>query len=47
MMIFFWYFYYDKAKTFCRGFSGIDTLHIRFYRSNVSGHCNTSEHVGV
>ena len=34
----FWKFYYDNIKTFCRGFSTIDNLHVTLYRSGVSEH---------
>ena len=44
--IFFWYFYYDKAKTFFRGFAVIDNLYITFYMSVVSKYCDAGEHMG-
>ena len=46
-MVFFWNFYYDKTKTFCRGFSTIENLYVTLYRSYVSEHNNVGEHVRV
>ena len=43
----FWGFYYDKSKTFFRGFAAIDNLYIALYRSDVSKHYDVGEHMGV
>ena len=40
-------FYYDKAKTFCRGFYAIENLYITLYSSDAIKHCDVGEHVGV
>ena len=45
--IYFWDFYYDKAKTFCRTFSGVENSYITFYRYYVSTNYDVGEHVGV
>ena len=44
---FFWGRYDYKAKTFCRGFSAIENLYIKFYRSDLRKHFGVGKHVGV
>ena len=47
IIIFFFEFYYDKAKTFCRGFSDIENFYVTLNRSDVSEHWDVGKHVGV
>ena len=46
-MIFFWYFYDDRTKTFCRGFSAIYNFYIVIFRSNVIEYIDAGEHMVV
>ena len=43
---YFWGFYDDKTKTFCRGFSDIYNLYIVLHWYNVSEHSGVGEHMG-
>ena len=45
--VYFWNIYYEKDKTFFRGSVSIENLYVIFFRSDVTEHCDVSEHVVV